>query len=76
VPDNRVGSCLDPGLPGTGLELRSGQGEGKAEAGPGPFSGGGGRQLESSRDGGNMTKTPRLEKPIRDVMQQGQQPTE
>ncbi len=50
------------------------RGEGEAEAGSGLPIGGGGDQLESSRDGGNMTED--CEKPIQDVMQQGQQPTE
>jgi hypothetical protein len=40
VPHDSSESCLDPGLPGTGLELRVGCGEGEAEAGPGPPSGG------------------------------------
>jgi hypothetical protein len=54
VPNRSTGSCLDPGLPRTGLEIGAGQGEGEAEAGPGlPMRGGGG-QLETSRDGGNM----------------------
>jgi hypothetical protein len=74
VPDRSAGICLDPELPRTGLETRAGQGEGKAEAGLGPPTRSGGDQLEPSRDGGNMTKD--CEKPIQDMMQQGQQPTE
>ncbi len=74
MPDSSAGSCLDPRLPGTGLESRARQREGEAEAGPGPPSGGGGQQLGSSRDGGNMTED--REKPIRDMMQQGQHPKE
>ncbi len=65
---------LDPELPGTGLGSRAMQGEGEAEAGPGPPGGNKKRQLESSRDGGNMTKD--CEKPIWAVMEQGQRPTE
>jgi hypothetical protein len=54
VPDRSLGNCLDPGLPGTCLEIEAGQGERESEAGSGlPMRGVGG-QLESSRDGGNM----------------------
>jgi hypothetical protein len=73
VPDIRVGSCLNPELLGTSLERRARQGEGEAEAGPVPPSVSGGRLLESSRYGGNMIEA--CEKPIRDMMQQGQRPT-
>jgi hypothetical protein len=47
---------------------------GEAEAGPDPVSGVGGDQLESSRDRGNMIDDS--EKPIQNVMQKDQQPTE
>ncbi len=40
MSNSGFGSCLDPELPGTGLELRERCGEGEAEAGPGPPSGG------------------------------------
>ncbi len=40
VPDRNMGSCLDPGLPGTGLQRRKGEGEEGTEAGPGPPSSG------------------------------------
>ncbi len=43
------------------------RGEGEAEVGPGTPKGGGGDQLESSRDGGNMIKD--CEKPIWDETQ-------
>jgi hypothetical protein len=74
VPDSNPGSCLDLGLHGTGLELRTGQGEGEAETRPGPPNGGGGQQLEPSRDGGNMSED--YEKTIRDMTNQGQRPKE
>ncbi len=65
VPDRNTGSCLDPGIPGTGLQRREGEGMGKIEAGPGPYWRGKG-QLESSRDGENMMSGK--EEPIQDVM--------
>jgi hypothetical protein len=54
VPDGSKGSCLDPGLPRSGLQAKVGQGEGEEEAGPGPPSGAGQDQMESSKDGENM----------------------
>ncbi len=50
-----------------GLETRAGQEEGA-------YQGRGGNQLDSSKDGGNMIEY--CKKPIQDVMQQGQWPTE
>jgi hypothetical protein len=65
---------MDPELPGTGLgnkgRARVGGDRGRAR----PTYQGRGDQLESSRYGGNMIED--CEKPIRDVMQQGQQKTE
>jgi hypothetical protein len=55
-------------------KLGGGQGEGKAEARLGLLTRRRGDQLEPSRGGGNMIKD--CEKPIQDVMQQGQQPIE
>jgi hypothetical protein len=60
VPDKKVGSCLDPELPrtglrGVGLDAGSGQTSLKEKS-----------QLEPSRDGGD----------VQDVMQEDQQPTE
>jgi hypothetical protein len=37
VPDRNTGSCLDPGVPGTGLQRWEREGRGKIEAGPGPL---------------------------------------
>ncbi len=48
VPDRNTGSCLDPGLPGSGLQRGKGEG---AEAGPGPPNREEKDHLESSRDG-------------------------
>jgi hypothetical protein len=33
--NSSTGSCLDPELPGTGLEIRTKSGDGEAETGPG-----------------------------------------
>jgi hypothetical protein len=69
-----MGSCLDPGLPGTGLQRWARQGEGDAKAGADPPNGKGEDYLESGRDGGNMMKDKELS--IQDVMQEDQRPTE
>jgi hypothetical protein len=68
VPDKIVGSCLDPGLPGTSL------GGGGSDVGPGPPSLKEKSQLEPGRDGRGMMMNK--EEPIQDVMQEDQQPTE
>jgi hypothetical protein len=62
-----VGSCLDPGLPGTSLQ-------GGSDAGPGLPSLMEKSQLGPGRDGEDMARVK--EKPIRDVMQEDQRPTE
>ncbi len=54
MPDGSTSSCLDPGLPRTGLQAKVGQGEGEDKAWSGPPSGAGEDQLESSKDGENM----------------------
>ncbi len=46
VPDKEAGSCLDPELPGTGLQTEGGEG-------PGPPYSGEKSQLEPGRDGEN-----------------------
>jgi hypothetical protein len=61
------GKCLDPELPGTGLQE-------KGEKGSGPPSPGKKSQLEPSRDEGTMGRDK--EKPIPYVMEEDQQPTE
>ncbi len=61
MPDEKMGSCLDPELPGTGL--RRG-----ADARPGPPNLKGKSQLEPSRDEGDMGKGN--EEPIQDVMKE------
>jgi hypothetical protein len=71
VPYRNTGCCPDPGLPGIGLQ--GGKGEG-TEVGAGPPSRERKDQLESSRDRGNIMREK--EEPIRDVMQEGQRPTE
>ncbi len=68
MPDKKLGSCLDPELPRTGL-----RGVGLDE-GLGPPSLKEKNQLEPSRDGGDVTRD--REEPIQDVMQEDQQPTE
>ncbi len=67
MSDKKVGSCLDPELPGSDL----GRG---ADAGPGLPNLKEKSQLEPSRDGGDMGKDK--EEPIQDVMQEDQRPTE
>jgi hypothetical protein len=67
------GSCLDPNLPGTGLELRARKGEGRLRGGLAQLVGRG-WQLESSKDGENMTIV--CVKPILDTTQQSQRPVE
>ncbi len=62
-----TGSCLDPELPGTGLQ-------GKGEEGPSPSLSGEKSQLEPSRDGENMRRDRAA--PIPDVMNEDQRPTE
>jgi hypothetical protein len=74
VPDGNTGSCLDPGLPGTGLQRGKRVVEEGAEAGPGPPSRGEKDQLESTKDGGNLMRNK--EEAIREVMREGQRPTE
>jgi hypothetical protein len=61
-----MGSCLDPELPGTGLQTEGSEGPSL------PFS----RKkspLEPNRDGENMRSEG---KPILDVMKEDQRPTE
>ncbi len=71
MPGKIMGSCLDPGLPGTGPQ----RGEKKGtDSGPGPPSVGEKSQLEAYRDGVDMMRNK--EEPIGDVMQEDQQPTE
>jgi hypothetical protein len=67
VPEKTVGSCLDPGLPGASLQ-------GGSDAGLGLPSLKEKSQLGPGRDGGDMTRGKG--KPIRDVMQEDQRPTE
>ncbi len=67
MPDKKMGSCLDPELPGTSLQER--REEGPDPPGPGKKS-----QFEPIRDGGTMGKDK--EEPIPDVMEEGQRPTE
>jgi hypothetical protein len=62
-----MGSCLDPELPGTGLQKERGEG-------PGPPYSGEKSQLKPSRDGENMRRD--REEPILDVMKEDQRPTE
>jgi hypothetical protein len=63
VPDKEMGSCLDPELPGTGLQKEEGEG-------PGPPYPGEKSQLEPSRDRENMRRD--REDPIPDVMKEDQ----
>jgi hypothetical protein len=37
VPDRNRGICLDPGIPGTGLQRREGEGMGRLKQGQGPI---------------------------------------
>jgi hypothetical protein len=67
VPDKETHSCLDPELPGTGLQKE--QGERPGQSHPGEKS-----QLEPSRNGENI-RGDRGE-PIPDMMKGNQQPTE
>jgi hypothetical protein len=68
VPDNTVGSCLEPELPGIGPQ----GGRGNAE--PGPPSLKERSQLEPCRDRGDMISD--REESIWDGMQEGQRPPE
>ncbi len=65
MPDKETGSCLDPELPGTGLQTEWSEG-------PGPPYSREKSQLEPSRDGENMMRS--LGEPIQDVMKEDQQP--
>jgi hypothetical protein len=67
VPDGKTGSCLDPELLGTGLQERG-------EKRPGPPSSGRNSQLEPGRDGETVRRD--REKPITDMMEEDQWPTE
>ncbi len=67
VPDKEAGSCLDPELPGTGLQTEGGEG-------PGPPYSGEKSQLEPSKGGGKMRRSGG--ESIPDVMKEDQQPTE
>ncbi len=67
VPNRETDSCLDPELPGTGLQIEGGEGPGTPH--PKKKS-----QLEPSREGENM-KISRGE-PIPDVMKEDQRQTE
>ncbi len=67
VPHREAGNCLDPELPGTGLQ------EG-GKKGPGPPSPSKKSQLEPSRDGEIMGRGK--EEPIPEVMKEDQQSTE
>jgi hypothetical protein len=67
VPNKRTGNCLDPDLPGSGLQIEGGKGHG-----PPHFKKK--SQLEPSRDRENMRTSER--KPIPDVMKEDQWPTE
>ncbi len=49
VPDKEMGSCLDPELPGTGLQKEGGEA-------PGPPHPGEKSQLEPNRDSENMRR--------------------
>ncbi len=71
MPDRNTGSCLDPGLPGTGLQRGK---EEMIEAGPSLTNREGKDQLELRRDGGNIMRGKK--EPIRDVMQEGLWATE
>jgi hypothetical protein len=59
MPENSSDSCLDPELPGTGLELRGRRREGEAESGPSRDGGGSWNPAEMRE---NMTRD--YEKPI------------
>ncbi len=65
-PDKETGSCLDPDLPGTGLQTEGDEGPGT------PYCRVKG-QLEPSRDGENMRI---VGKSISDVLKEDQRPTE
>jgi hypothetical protein len=67
VPDRKMGSCLDPKFPGTGLQ------EG-GKKGPGLPSPGKKSQLRPSRGGETMRGDK--EESIPDAMKEDQQPTE
>ncbi len=59
MPNRETGSCLDPELPGTGLQTEGGEG-------PGPPYFRKKSQLEPSRDEENMRRTEG--EPIPDMM--------
>ncbi len=63
VPHKETGSCLDPELPGTGLQT-------EGDDGPSPPYSREKSQLEPSRDGGNIRKN--VEEPIPDMTKQDQ----
>jgi hypothetical protein len=67
VPDREVGNCLDPELPGTGLQERG-------KKGPGPPRPSKKSQLEPNRDGETMGRGK--EESIQDMMEEDQWPTE
>jgi hypothetical protein len=67
VPDKETGNCLDPELPGTGLQQEWGEG-------PAPPYSGEKSQLEPSRDWEKMRRNGG--EPIPDLMREDQQPTE
>jgi hypothetical protein len=66
MPDKKIGSCLDPELPGTGLRA----GGDKCRARHARFERK--ESVEPIRDGGDMRKD--REEPIRDVTQEDQRP--
>jgi hypothetical protein len=67
VSDKKLRSCLDPELPGTGLQT-------EGDEGLGLFYPGNKHQSETSRDGENIKRSEKV--PILDVMKEDQQPTE
>ncbi len=67
MPDRETGSCLDPKLPGTGLQ------EG-GKKGPSPPSLGRKSQLEPSTDGETMRRDK--EESIPEAMKEDQRPAE
>jgi hypothetical protein len=67
VPNRKTGNCLDPELPGTGLQKEGGEG-------PGPPYSREKSQSEPSRDEENIRRD--REELILDVMKEDQRPSE
>jgi hypothetical protein len=63
VPHKETGSCLDPELPGTGLQT-------EGDNGPSPLYSREKSQLETSRDVGNIRRS--VGEPIPDMTKQDQ----